>query len=274
MTSRARLSAAHARLGPLALVTGASDGIGRACAVALAQAGFDLVLTARRGAVLDTLAAELRATAGVAVSTIAADLGTAEGRAALTAALDEADVGVAVLAAGFGTSGPLARADLAVERDMLAVNCGAVLDLVHTLAPRMVARGAGQIVLFGSIVGFQGNGGTAHYAATKAWVQSLAEGLRMELAPAGVRVLSVAPGPVRTGFGARAGMTMGAAATPDQIARGVLRALGQSGTIRPGVLAKVLGWNMALTPRPLRVRLMSAIMAGMLKPAKGAGHAR
>lgn len=273
MTSRTRLSAAHARLGPVALVTGASDGIGRACAVALAQAGFDLVLTARRGAVLETLAAELRAKTGVTVTTVAADLGTAEGRAAVTASLDKAEVGTAVLAAGFGTSGPVSRADLAAERDMLAVNCGAVLDLVHALAPRMVARGAGQIVLFGSIVGFQGNGGTAHYAATKAWVQTFAEGLQMELAPKGVKVLSVAPGPVRTGFGARAGMTMGAAATPDQIAQGILRALGHSGTIRPGFLAKLLGWNMALTPRPLRVRLMTAIMAGMLKPAKEASHA-
>ena len=273
MSARATLPPRLAALGPVALVTGASDGIGRATARELARAGFDLVLNARRGDVLDALAAELRAQGGVAVTVIAADLGTGRGREALVAGLAGQDIGVAVLSAGFGTSGDFVRADLAAERDMLAVNCGAVLDLAHALAPRMVARGAGQLVLLGSLVGFQGNGGSAHYAATKAWVQTLAEGLAVELAPAGVRVLSVAPGPVRTGFGKRAGMKLDLAAAPEVVGASLVRALGRSGTLRPGALAKGLGWSLGLLPRALRVRMMSALMAGAVKHQGGGGHA-
>ena len=104
---------------------------------------------------------------------------------------------------------------------------------------------------------------SANYAATKAYVQSLGEGLAQELRPAGVHVLAVAPGPVASGFASRAGMTMAMADTPEAVARGILRALGTSGTRRPGPWGKVLGWSLAMTPRPLRVRIMSSIMTGM-----------
>lgn len=259
------LAAKHAPFGPTALVTGASDGIGRAVALALARADFDLVITARRGQALEALAAQIRDETGRSVTAIAADLGTEPGLDTVREACEAHDIGLAVLSAGFGTTGPLVRSRLSVEQDMLAVNCAAVLSLSHLLASRMVARGAGQLVLFGSIVGFQGNGGTANYSATKAWVQTFAEGLAAELAPSGVKVLAVAPGPVATGFADRAGMTMSMAARPEEIARGILNAIGRSGTIRPGILAKLLGWNMAMAPRPLRVRLMTRIMGGMVR---------
>ncbi|MEM1315927.1 MAG: SDR family NAD(P)-dependent oxidoreductase, partial [Pseudomonadota bacterium] len=259
----------------LALVTGASDGIGLASAEALARAGFDLVINARRKSALAQLATRLRAETGVDVHEVPADLSTEAGLDHLRAEIAGRDVGVAVLAAGFGSAAPLAEADPAVERGMLAVNCGAVLALCRDLGARMLARGAGQLVLFGSIVGFQGNGSGAHYAATKAWAQTLAEGLAMELAPGGVHVLAVAPGPVRSGFATRAGMQMGATDRPEAVAAGILRALGTSGTIRPGRMSKLLGWSLALTPRPLRVRLMTRIMGGMAakRPSRETVHA-
>ena len=85
------------------------------------------------------------------------------------------------------------------------MNITAVTRLAHTFAGRLAARGKGGIVLFGSIVGWQGVPGQANYAASKAYVQSLAEGLHDELKPRGVDVLAVAPGPVDSGFGATSG---------------------------------------------------------------------
>jgi short-subunit dehydrogenase len=105
--------------------------------------------------------------------------------------------------------------------------------------------------------------GSATYAATKSFVQSFAEGLGVELAPRGITVLSVAPGPVGTGFAARAGMRMDRAETPETVARVALAALARGGTVRPGPISKLLGWSLALLPRPVRVRLMGQIMKGM-----------
>lgn len=82
--------------------------------------------------------------------------------------------------------------------------------------------------------------------------------------PHGVSVLSVAPGPVGTGFAARAGMQMGQAATPEMVARSALAALGRQTTVRPGFLSKLLGWSLAMLPRWGRVRVMGVIMKGMM----------
>jgi len=268
--SSCSLPARLASLGPWALVTGASDGIGRATARELAAKGFNVVLVARSKARLDALARDLIADHGVEAAAIAIDLGQAEGVAQMTCALARTgvplkEIGVAILAAGFGTAGALADVDIEVERDMLRVNCDAVLQLSHLFAGCMAARGAGHLVLFGSIVGFQGNAMTANYAATKAYAQTLAEGLAIEMAPKGVSVQAVAPGPIASGFAARAGLTISQASTPEVAGKAIVRRLGRSGTIRPGLLSKVLGYTLGATPRPLRVRIMSGIMSGMAK---------
>lgn len=106
------------------------------------------------------------------------------------------------------------------------------------------------------------------YAATKGFVQSFAEGLAVELRPRGISVLSVAPGPVGTGFAARAGMQMSKAETPEAVARLSLQALLSGGTVRPGVLAKLLGWGLTPLPRCGRVRVLGKIMQGMSPKAK------
>jgi len=249
--------------GPWAVVTGASDGIGCAFAEQLATAGLALVLVARRGPELDALATALCERHGTEAIIVPADLGTAAGRAAVTRATVDLDVGLLVAAAGFGTSGPLLRGGLDAERAMLAVNCQAVLEQSHEFGARFAARGRGGLVLLSSIVAFQGVPRAAHYAATKAYVQTLAEGLGRELAPLGVDVLACAPGPVTSGFAERADMELGPTVSPEAVARGALTALGHRATVFPGARSKLLVGALRTLPRAARVRVMKRVMGGM-----------
>jgi short-subunit dehydrogenase len=248
--------------GSWALITGASDGIGRAFARDLAAAGVNVALVARRLDRLEELAAELERTAKVSTRIIDLDLSSESSHAELAQRTADLDIGILVAAAGFGTSGELTASDLAEELSMIDVNCRAVTAQVHEFGRRFVQRGRGAIILLSSIVAFQGVPRAANYAATKAFVQTLAEGLRPELGRRGVEVLSVAPAQVQSGFGRRAGMNIVSAPTPDVISRGALGALGRRGTVRPGFLAAFLELNLKL-PRVLRTRIMALVMKGM-----------
>lgn len=253
----------RSRYGPWAVVTGASDGIGRAIATELAIAGLNVVLCARRGEVLDALGAELSAAHGVETRSSALDLSDDRSIARLLEETRGLEVGLLVAAAGFGTSGAFLDADLTTELSMIDVNCRAVAALAHGFGRRFADRGSGGLVLLSSLVAFQGVPRAANYAATKAYVQSLAEGLRLELAPRGVDVVASAPGPVHSGFAARASMRMSLAQTPSQVARGTLAALGRWGTVRPGFLARFLELSLSFLPRWGRVRMMGVVMRGM-----------
>lgn len=175
------------------------------------------------------------------------------------------DVGLLVANAGFGTTGSFIDIPLKSELDMLDLNCRAVLTMSHHYGQRFAARGRGGIILLSSIVAFQGVAKTANYAATKAYVQTLSEGIRAELAPHGVDVLASAPAPVSTGFAARANMQMGFALKPAEVATETLRALGRRGTVRPGWLSKLLIYGLSMLPRIGRTLIMSTVMADMTK---------
>ena len=252
-----------ARYGPWAIVTGASDGLGRAFARHLAARRINLVLVARRGAALGVLAEELQVNHAIRCIVIPMDLGHQHSVASLDKQTAHLDIGLVVAAAGFGSIGPLIDRPLEDETDMLAVNAGAVLRIAHHFGKRLVARQSGGLVLFGSVVGFQGTPLSANYAATKAYVQSLAEALAIEWDPFGVDVLSCAPGPVATAFADRAGMSIAAAATPESLIEPCLDALGRRTTIRPGPLAKLLGYGLMILPRPIRVRVLHLVMRRM-----------
>jgi short-subunit dehydrogenase len=249
------------RYGPWAVVTGASSGLGRELARELARAGLGTVLVARRRAELEELARELRADCGA--QTLVLDLDLAE-PGAVSQVLErtaELDVGLLIANAGYGALGPFLGSSASDAREMVAVNVDAPLALSHGFGLRFAGRRRSGLVLLSSVVAFQGVPGFATYAATKAFVQSLAEALRIEWASRGVDVLAAAPGPVHTGFAARAGMEMSLAAMPAPVARAILRALGRGGTLRPGALAKLLGGSLCLLPRWARVRLLGRILA-------------
>lgn len=253
------------KYGPWAVITGASDGIGYAFAEQLGALGINLVLVARRADRLNHLAAALKTVHKIQTMVVPADLSSAEGLAAVDQGTAGLDIGLLVASAGFGTSGPLLEANLSVEHNMLQVNCFAVLQQCVVFGNRFRRRGCGGIILMASLVGWQGVPRSAHYAATKAYVQSLAEALRFELKPKGIDVLASAPGPVASGFADRADIRMGRAATPATVAKASLEALGHKGTVIPGGLSKFLTYSLLPLPRGLRTRILAQVMDGMTK---------
>jgi uncharacterized protein len=260
------------RYGTWAVVTGASSGIGREFARQCAAAGLNVVLVARRADALRALATEIHDRHGVDCRVLPADLSDGNQVAAALADTTDLDVGLLVAAAGFGTSGPLLHGSLENEQAMLSVNCSAVLAMAQHFGNRFTDRGRGGMIFLSSIVAYQGVPRAAHYAATKAYVQTLAEGLHEELRPAGVDVLAVAPGPVHTGFADTAGMTMGQALAPVDVAVPALAALGRRAVSTPGPQSKVLTWSLSTLPRRLRVVVMGRVMGSMTPAAATAGR--
>ena len=244
-----------------ALITVASDGIGRAFATRLADEGFDLVLVARRDPALKDLALDLGTRFGVDVRVLAMDLSDPAAIPTLLAETDGSPLGLVVAAAGIGSIRPFLERDVASEINMVDLNCRSVVELSHGFGRRMLTQGRSGIVLFGSLVGFQGAPLFTSYAASKGFIQSFAA----EMLPNGVSVLSVAPGPVGSGFAARAGRPMTMREGPEKVARGALSALGKRGTVRPGGLSKFLEWSLTILVCWSRVRVMGLIMKGMYR---------
>ncbi len=251
------------KYGTWAVVTGASSGIGLALTKQLAEAGFNMVVCARSTNALEGLRNQLMRDYKVAVLVVSADLSDERGVQDLIKATYNLPVGLFIASAGFGTSGLFYESDLQNELNMLRVNCEAVMKLTHYYSKQFVAQQKGGIILLSSLVGFQGTPYAAHYAATKAYIQSLAEAIAVELQPLGVDVLAAAPGPVHSGFEARADMKMSNAQNPDDISIPILEALGKTHTVHPGWLTKVLTYSLRTLPRWAKVRIMEKVMKGM-----------
>ncbi|MGI8624352.1 MAG: SDR family NAD(P)-dependent oxidoreductase [Solirubrobacteraceae bacterium] len=193
------------------VVTGASSGIGAELARELARRGYGLTLVARRADRLKALADEIGAARGVTVAVEPADLSDRQDRERLLAALATRTVVGLCNNAGYGNSGRFQEADLDKEQAMVELNCAAPHHLMRALLPGFVAAGAGAVLNVASLAGVQPMPFMASYAATKAFVLSLSEGVHAELAGTGVSVTALLPGPVHTEFEDRAGVDGGLA---------------------------------------------------------------
>ena len=251
----------------VALVTGASSGIGADLARELAQRGFDLVLTARRVDRLEALRGELTTAHGVQVDVVPADLATPEGAASLIQRTEALGRPISFLAnnAGFGVHGDLLDNDAERVRQMIQLNITALTELTWHFGRAMRGRGRGRILQVASVAAFQPSPYYAAYAATKAYVLFLSQAADSELRQSGVTITTLCPGLTETEFHEvaahpKTGLVALTSMTARAVARsGVRGALAGRAVVTPGLMNKLTALLVALLPRSL-----VTYMAGLL----------
>jgi short-subunit dehydrogenase len=191
---------------PIALITGASGGIGYALSHELAQRGYHTLLVARSTDKLEALAKELRSQYKTEATVIACDLGAPTSAVELVKHLQVKKLAVDVLVnnAGFGYLGDFAASDWPTQASMLQVNISTLVQLTQLILPQMLERKSGKILNVGSTGSFSPVPTMAVYAATKAFVLSFSEALASELEGRGVTITALCPGATQTGFAERA----------------------------------------------------------------------
>ena len=247
--------------GKVALVTGATSGIGKAAAMQLAAQGATVIVHGRdadRGA---AVIAEIENRGGSA-RFVGADLG--EPAEALRLAREAGDVDILVNNAGFAWFGPSAKLEAKTLDQLFAANVQAPYLLVSVLAPKMVARGDGVIINIASRAGAVGQPDSAAYGATKAALASFARSWAAEYGPAGIRVNAISPGPVYTGAAKRelfdaSGKTtlLGRAAEPSEIAEVIGFLASPRASYITGTNIAVDGGRTASQPDPERSVLLT-----------------
>jgi short-subunit dehydrogenase len=251
------------KYGQWAIITGASSGIGLELAIQLAKAGLNLVINSRHLDKLREVEKHLQSISNIDIKIVASDVSDTEGIEKIIQETQGLHLGLLVVSAGYGTSGNFIDSSLHSEMNMLRVNCEGLLSLTHYFSQQFVQQKRGGIILMSSMVAFQGTPYSANYAATKAYVQILAEGLAVELKPHGVDVLAAAPGPVESGFSQRANMKMSFSLLPSQVGIPILKALGRKTTVLPGFLTKLLVYSLRIVPRWGKVKIMEKVMGSM-----------
>jgi short-subunit dehydrogenase len=237
----------------IALVTGASSGIGAAMAAELARRGHALTLVARREDRLREMADKIGGEHGVRVEWIAADIADPSERERLPAEIASRGQVVERLInnAGIGTAGPFHELPVAREIDMVRLNVEALVALCGAFLPGMVERGSGRILNVASVSGFMPVPQQATYAASKAFVLTFTESLTLDLHGTGVTATALCPGPVKTEFaGLIEGMPSAYFVEPERVAREAIDGL-ENGrrTVIPGALNKVNAVSGRHTPR-------------------------
>ncbi|MGB8259963.1 MAG: SDR family oxidoreductase [Terracidiphilus sp.] len=239
--------------GKWALVTGASAGIGTALARELARYGANLVLTARRVERLEALATELRGQ-GVEVRVVKANLLDPNAPIAIFDAIEEQGIEIDILVnnAGLGQFAAFATCDVEQELSQVAVNCDAVVRLSRLFVPHMVRRGRGWVLIVSSTASFQPLPYMATYAATKAFDRLFALGLAEEVAPYGVKVTALCPGPTKSEFFAVSRATVFERRPPrpaEEVARLGLEALARGKrTVIPNFSGRMLAFIVRFVP--------------------------
>jgi uncharacterized protein len=247
---------------PVAVVTGASSGLGRGYAERFAARGHDVVLIARRADRLEQLAARVRAEHGVAADVIAADLTDAAAPALIAGELAERGLAAEVLVngAGFGTAGPFAEEDTERIAQEIAVDVTAPTLLTRLLLPDLLAADGGILLMVSSTASHQPTPNLAVYGACKAFLTSLTASIWEENRGSRMRVLAVCPGPTATEFFEASGseqFKVGRVGTVDEVLDATFAALdarrGPVITVGLGNIVQSLGAKFA--PRRLTLRV-------------------
>ncbi len=250
---------------PLAVVTGASSGIGYELAAQFAANGFDLVVSAEDERL--TEAVESLSATGAQVEAVRADLATYDGVETLWAAIQATGrpVDAVALNAGVGVSGDFATGtDLAAETQLVNLNVTSAVHLAKRVLPDMVGRGSGRLLFTSSVAATMPGPFYAVYAASKAFLLSFAEAIRYELKDSGVSVTALMPGPTDTDFFRRAGMedTRAGSSTKDDPAE----------VARQGFAAMMAGKDHVVAG--VQNKAQTAAAKVMPETAKAAAHAR
>lgn len=248
---------------PVALVTGASAGLGRVFAERLARAGHDLVLVARDRARLAELGRDLENAHGGRAEVLPVDLVTATGR---ERAAERVSRGIDYLVnnAGFGTAGEFARLPVGRELEQIELNVVALSRLTRAALPPMLERKRGRIVNVASLAGLAPGPYTATYSATKAFVISLTESLAEEARPGGVRLMALCPGFTRTEFQTRANMNVEhvpaiAWMSAEAVVDSALAAIERGEVVHiPGTLNQLSRTGLRVVPRRMVSRMVAA----------------
>lgn len=245
----------------IALITGASSGIGRSFAQILAGREMSVILVARKLDALRLLADEISSQHGVRVELIQADLSREQTVSQIAAEVDRRGLSVDLLvnSAGFLTHGHFETISAAREHDEIMVNITAMVDLTHAFLPGMLNRREGGIINVASIAGFQPIPYMAVYAASKAFVISFSVALREECRDRNVRVLTLCPGTTDTPFFETAGApeaALGRKRSPEQVVATALRGLEQGRSlIVDGKINGLLSHGPRFIPRWLAAKL-------------------
>ena len=255
---------------PLALVTGASSGIGASLARELAKDGHDLILAARRLEPMQVLAAEL-GNVGSNCTIIAADLSKSGAAGALVRDIEAQGLVVDVLinAAGLGANGRFEESDPLRVTEMLQVNVVALTELTRMLLPAMVARRKGRVMLMASTAGFQPGPQMAVYCASKAYVLNFGEAIAYELQGSGVTVTTLCPGATDTEFArvadaGRSALFKGLlpVMSASDVARIGYRGLKAGrGVVITGLANKIMATSSRLSPTPVSLRIANWMMS-------------
>lgn len=280
--------AAFDGLQPFVVITGGSDGIGRALTERFAKAGHDVMLIARRREPLEAAATTIMKSHGVKAIAVPLDLTAPDALAAIVRALAAhgAYCDILINNAGIGLAGDFLTHTEAEVAHLIALNVSALTALTHHMLAEMQVRGRGGVLNIASLGGFAPGPSQAAYYASKAYVVSLTEALAHELRGQGVRIAVVAPGPVDTDFHSRIGSDSGLYRvllpqnSPASIARSAYRGFRlRRRVIVPGVVHSALGFCMRLLPNRIVVPIIGWLLQPRLRPraeqgSEGRGNVR
>ncbi len=242
---------------PLAVITGASAGIGRVFSERLAARSYDLLLVARDGIRLEAVKRELEERYGIAVEVFPADLTIDTDVSLLVARITQSpQLALLINNAGFGTRGPLLSASPARQEAMLRLHTMAPMRLSQAALPGLLNNRTGAIVNVSSVASFLFSAFNVNYCATKAYLTSFSEGLAAELAGTGVRVQALCPGFTRSEFHQRMELDVGDIPrwmwlSPGQVVDASLACLDRKGPVVciPGFRYKLMVMLLRMTPR-------------------------